>query len=88
MQINGAIIVGVKAVDPMQRQALDERLNNQGFMPLLPPSSRTSESNTSRTPSRPYYLQNGNAIARQTGGAIASPTKSLATKIMDLMFGV
>ncbi|KAJ7963057.1 Nuclear pore complex protein NUP35 [Quillaja saponaria] len=89
MQINGVLIVGVKPLDPMQRQALIERLNNQGFMPLPPSSSsRTSEFNTLSAPSRPYYLQNINANGRQTGGAIASPTKSLVSKVMDLMFGV
>ncbi|KAK9282271.1 hypothetical protein L1049_005185 [Liquidambar formosana] len=34
MQINGVLIIGVKPLDPMQQQALNERLNNQGFMPL------------------------------------------------------
>lgn len=88
MQINGVLIIGVKPLDPMQRQALNERLNNQGFMPLPLPSSRNSEASTSKAPSRPYYLQNGNSSARQTGGTIASPTKSLVSKVMDLMFGV
>ncbi|GLU14452.1 hypothetical protein SLE2022_310200 [Rubroshorea leprosula] len=87
MQINGVLIVGVKPIDPIQRQALNERLNNQGFMTLPPPSSRSSESNGFST-SRPYYIQNGNASAQQSGGAIASPTKSIVSKIMDLMFGV
>lgn len=86
MQINGVLIVGVKPIDPMQRQALNERLNNQGFM-TLPPPSRSSESN-GFSASRPYYVQNGNASAQQSGGAIASPTKSIVSKIMDLMFGV
>ncbi|KAJ1394641.1 RNA-recognition motif [Sesbania bispinosa] len=88
MQINGVLIVGVKPLDPMQRQALNERHNNQGFMPLPLPSARNSEASTSKALSRPYYLQNGNSTARQTGGTIASPTKSLVSKIMDLMFGV
>lgn len=89
MQINGMLIVGVKPLDPMQRQALNDRLNNQGFMTLPPPpSTKSSELNASGGPPRPYYLQNGNTSVRQTGGAIASPTKSLASKIMDLMFGV
>lgn len=88
MQINGVLIVGVKPLDPMQRQALNERLNNQGFMTLPPPSSRTSELNTSRASPRPYYLQNGSTNARQSGGAIASPSKSVVSKIMDLMFGL
>lgn len=88
MQINGVLIVGVKPLDPMQRQALNERLNNQGFMTLPPPaSSRSLESNPSRVSPRPYYLQNG-SNARQSSGAIASPAKSVVSKIMDLMFGV
>lgn len=88
IQINGVLIVGVKPLDPMQRQALNERLNNQGFIPLPLPSARNSEASTSKALSRPYYLQNGNTTTRQTGGTIASPTKSLASKIIDLMFGV
>jgi len=88
MQINGVLIVGVKLLDPMQRQALNERVNNQGFMPLPLPSARNSEVSTLKAPTRPYYQQNGNSTARQTGGTIASPTKSLVSKIMDLMFGV
>ncbi|MBA0794161.1 hypothetical protein Gohar_018512 [Gossypium harknessii] len=87
MQINGALIIGVKPVDPMQREALNERMNNQGFMTLPPPSSRIPELSNFR-PSRPYYLQNGNTNARQSGSAaIANPTKSLGTKIMEYMFG-
>ncbi|KAF5741661.1 nuclear pore complex protein NUP35 [Tripterygium wilfordii] len=89
MQIHGILIVGVKPVDPMQRQALNERLNNQGFMPIPPPpSSKTSEMNALRASPRPYYLQNDSSSARQSGGAIASPAKSMVSKIMDLMFGV
>ena len=71
MQINGVLIVGVKPVDPMQRKALNEILNNDGFRTLHPPSSRTLEPNNFR-PSRPYYLQNGNTNARHSGGAIAN----------------
>ena len=86
MQINGVLIVGVKPVDPMQRDALNERLNNQGFMTIPPPSSRTSELSNFR-PSYPYHLQNGNTNARQSGVAIANPTKSLGTKAMEFLFG-
>lgn len=89
MQINGALIIGVKPLDPMQRHALNERINNQGFMTLLPqPAMKHAELNASRAPPRSYYLQNGNTNARQSGGSIASPTKSMASKVMDLMFGV
>ncbi|CDY30157.1 BnaC05g37050D [Brassica napus] len=91
MMINGVVIVGVKPVDPIQRQALNERLNNQGFMPLPPPSStRDSEFNTARgASSHPNYLQNGSAFSPQpTGGAMAVPSKSMVSKFVDLMFGV
>ncbi|WZZ62007.1 hypothetical protein YC2023_062114 [Brassica napus] len=89
MMINGVVIVGVKPVDPIQRQALNERLNNQGFMPLPPPSStRDSEFNTARgASSHPNYLQNGSAFSPQpTGGAMAVPSKSMVSKFVDLMF--
>ncbi|XP_065868845.1 nuclear pore complex protein NUP35 [Euphorbia lathyris] len=89
MLINGVLIVGVKPVDPMQRQTLNDRLNNQGFMPLPPqPSSRSSEMNSLKSYSRPYYLQNGSGSTRQSGGVIAAPAKSLASKIFDVMFGI
>ncbi|KAF8062850.1 hypothetical protein N665_1191s0005 [Sinapis alba] len=91
MMINGVVIVGVKPVDPIQRQALNERLNNQGFMPLPPPSStRDSEFNSARgASSRPHYLQNGSAFSPQpSGGAMAVPSKSMVSKFVDLMFGV
>ncbi|CAN6573354.1 unnamed protein product [Malus baccata var. baccata] len=88
-QINGALIIGVKPLDPMQRHALNERVANQGFMTFPPqPSMKHAELNASRAPSRPYYLLNSNTSAQKSGGAIASPTKSLVSKVMDLMFGV
>ncbi|XP_022992333.1 nuclear pore complex protein NUP35 [Cucurbita maxima] len=89
IQINGMLIVGVKPVDPIDRQTLDEKLNNPGFMVLPPVSSRTAELATRGGPVRPYNFQNGNSYARQSGGTtIASPSKSLVSKVMDLMFGV
>ncbi|KAI4324758.1 hypothetical protein MLD38_030215 [Melastoma candidum] len=36
MPIHGVVIIGVKPVDLVQCQYLDERLKNQGFLPLLP----------------------------------------------------
>ncbi|CAG7877414.1 unnamed protein product [Brassica rapa] len=90
MMINGVVIVGVKPVDPIQRQALNERLNNQGFMPLPPPSStRDTEFNAAwGASSRPHYLQNGSAFSPQpNGGAMAVPSKSMVSKFVDLMFG-
>lgn len=88
LQINGVLIVGVKPLDPMQRQALNERVNRQGFMTLPPaPSNRILELNSSRASPHPYYLQNGSA-SKQSGGTVAAPAKSVVSKFMDLMFGV
>lgn len=87
-QINGVLIVGVKLVDPAQRQALDERATNQGFMTLHSSSSGlNSEQTSSQTSTRPYYLQNGSNAAKQSS-TIASPAKSVVSRVMDLMFGV
>ncbi|CAH9066375.1 unnamed protein product [Cuscuta epithymum] len=101
MQINGVLIIGVKHVDPMQRHALNDRLNNnhQGFVPLPPPlatgsSSKTSTPDTSHyfrtsSSSQPHnYVQNGSNSAKHSAGAVATPTKSVVSKVMDLMFGV
>ncbi|KAL2554951.1 Nuclear pore complex protein [Forsythia ovata] len=89
LQINGVLIIGVKPVDPIQRQALNERLHNQGFLPLPPASSsRNLESNGFNVTPHPYTLQNGSSIARQSAGTIAVPAKSAMSKVMDLMFGV
>ncbi|KAK4778037.1 hypothetical protein SAY87_018224 [Trapa incisa] len=87
MQINGVLIVGVKSVEQMQLQALNERLNNynQGFMPV-PPPSRTADLISRRASPNPYSIQN---VKKQPGGGtIASPAKSMVSKVMDLMFGV
>ncbi|RYQ98402.1 hypothetical protein HN51_042613 [Arachis hypogaea] len=88
MQLNGVLIVGVKPLDPMQRQALDERLNHQVFMPFPLSSARNSESSMLKSPSRPYHLQNDNSTSHQTGGAIVSPTKLRVHRMMDWIFGV
>ncbi|KAF8393422.1 hypothetical protein HHK36_021666 [Tetracentron sinense] len=84
VQINGILIIGVKPLDPIQRQTLNEKLNNQGFMTLpLPSSNKNSE--LSRASPRPYYLQNNSNSAQRSVGAIASPAKSVVSKIMDLI---
>lgn len=88
MQLNGALIIGVKPVDPMQRQALTDRLNNHGgFMPLPPPTTaRTLEPTAFKASTRSYF-QNGNTNTSQSG-TMASPSKSVVSKIVDLMFGL
>lgn len=85
-QINGVLIVGVKLLDPIQRQYLNERPNNQGFMVLPPQPSRSSSAVSQlKTSPQPNYLQNGSS---NRPSAIASPAKSVVSKIMDLMFGI
>ncbi|KAJ9568344.1 LOW QUALITY PROTEIN: hypothetical protein OSB04_004310, partial [Centaurea solstitialis] len=83
MQLNGALIIGVKPVDPMQRQNLSDRLHTQGFMPLPPPKS---DSVAFKANARPNYHQNGPTNTAQSGGTMASPAKSVVSKIVDLMF--
>lgn len=87
MQINGVLIVGVKPIDPIQRQALSEGPINQGFMPLQPSSSRGTEHFSSKSSPRPYYLQNNGQPTQRPSGVIASPAKSYVSKFMDVMFG-
>lgn len=85
-QINGVLMIGVKLVDPLQRQALIERMNNQGFMTL--PRAQTPESNHLRLSTYPLYPQNENSGSRHSAGMVAAPAKSVMSKVMDLMFGV
>jgi len=97
VQLNSVLIIGVKPVDPVQRQYLNERLNSStpgGFMVSLPPQSTSAKSadlNPVAASHRPHYLQNGgtatNNGGRRATGAIASPAKSVVSKVMDLMFG-
>ncbi|XP_075494249.1 nuclear pore complex protein NUP35-like [Primulina tabacum] len=88
-EINGVLIIGVKPVDPMQRHVLNERIKNQGFMTFThTPSNTISESNGFKVSPYPHYLQNGNPSARQSAGTMATPAKSMVSKVMDLIFGV
>lgn len=86
----------MKPIDPRQRQYLNESLNNNytaGFLAPVPspPTSSVTRS-TAGLFLRPYQLQNGGAAphdgARPSSGAIASPAKSVLSKVMDLMFGI
>ncbi|CAA6666035.1 unnamed protein product [Spirodela intermedia] len=79
-QINSVLIVGVKAVDPSQRGFLNEKPNGGsqiGFMVSLPSQAPTRKGAAHPPPS-----------AAAAAGAIASPAKSVVSKIMDLMFGI
>ncbi|MFS8000131.1 putative RNA-recognition motif (RRM) domain, nucleoporin, NUP53 [Helianthus anomalus] len=84
MQLNGALIIGVKPVDPMQRQSLSDRLHNQGFMAIPPPTTTRKTDPISFNASTQVHSQNG---APNAGGTIAIPAKSMVSKVVDLMFG-
>lgn len=96
MQLNSVLIIGVKPVDPVQRQYLNERLNSPhgAFMVSLPPQSATKKPaglSPAAASSHPQYLQNDGTTTTDVGhrstGAIAVPAKSVVSRVMDLMFG-
>ncbi|KAD4889296.1 hypothetical protein E3N88_21369 [Mikania micrantha] len=88
MQLNGALIIGVKPVDPMQRQFLNDKLHNQGFMPIPPPSTTKKTDPIAFNASIRTFNQNGPTNTPHSGGTMASPAKSMVSKIVDLMFGL
>lgn len=99
VQLSSGVIIGVKPIDPMHRQQLDERFagNKQGgFMVSLPPKSLvlkgTGASNQLGALPRPYDPKaNTNVIRdanRRATGSVAAPAKSLVTNMMDLIFGI
>ncbi|KAF8715763.1 hypothetical protein HU200_026711 [Digitaria exilis] len=99
IQLSSGLIVGVKPIDPVHRQQLDERLigNNQGgFMVNLPSKSlalkSTGASNQLGTFPRPYDPKANTNVNRDAGrratGIVAAPAKSIVTNVMDLIFGI
>ncbi|XP_073006975.1 nuclear pore complex protein NUP35-like [Typha latifolia] len=98
-QLNGALTIGVKPVDQIQRQLLNERLqkiNRGGFMVNLPPKMPAVKSTAAPSAlgafPRPYHPKADTNIISDSGrratGSIASPAKSVVSKVMDLVFGI
>ncbi|CAD5178271.1 unnamed protein product [Musa acuminata subsp. malaccensis] len=98
MQLNSVLIIGVKPIDPQQKQYLNEHLesnHNRGFMVPMPLGS-VAGSSAGRSPVAPstwthHKQQHSSNIATSETGqgstkAIASPTKSALSKVMDMMF--
>lgn len=97
-QLNSVLIIGVKPVDPWQRQYLDENTNEnyqgQGSATAtftsqpVAPSGFATRNALAPLPSN--TLTNGSCNDSNLGasGAVASPTKSVLSKVMDLMFGL
>lgn len=90
MQISATVMVGVKPLDPRQSHALTEKAKVGGFM-ILPPRSTgkvTASTSSMKASSRPYYLQQPNEGGQHFSGAIASPSRSTISRIVDLIFGI
>ncbi|KAL6618915.1 hypothetical protein ACP70R_034054 [Stipagrostis hirtigluma subsp. patula] len=99
IQLSSGLIVGVKLIDPVHRQQLDERSigsNKGGFMVSLPSKSLTlnskGASNQLGALPRPYDPKANTNVVRDGGrratGSVAAPAKSIVTNVMDLIFGI
>ncbi|XP_074588938.1 nuclear pore complex protein NUP35-like [Curcuma longa] len=97
LQLNNVLIIGVKTVDPQQKQYLNQRFENnlnRGFIVPLPSESggmNSSATSLIAPTSQNYFKQNiiNSAASSETGQrAIATPTKSVLSKVMDLMFSI
>lgn len=99
IQLSSGLIVGVKPIDAVHRQQLDEsftRSNQGGFMVSLPSKSfaskSTSASNQLGALPRPYDPKANTNVSRDAGrratGSVAAPAKSIVTNVMDLIFGI
>jgi nuclear pore complex protein Nup53 len=95
-QLNSVLIIGVKPVDPWQRQYLNEDTseNYQGSatvsFPSQPVAASAFSTRNGLAPLPSSSMPNGscNESSRSSSGAIASPAKSVLSKAMDLMFGL
>jgi nuclear pore complex protein Nup53 len=82
-QISSSLIIGVKPVDHMQKQILNERLNQNksgqnGFMVSLP----------LKTPATRGKTNTANVNGTRMAGNVAAPAKSIMSKALDLVFGI
>ena len=95
-QLNSVLIIGVKQVDPWQRQYLNDSTNENyhgGVSAPFPsqavaPSGFATRNALAPLPSNAMQHGSCNKISRGASGAIASPAKSVLSKVMDLMFGL
>ena len=84
IQLGGALIVGIKPLDLIQRQTLLEKKQKTAFN-VLPPKAK-SYCGDPKTSGRSYYLQPSRGTNAM--GPIASPSKSVFSKVSDLVFGL
>lgn len=88
MLLNGSLIVGVKPLDPVQRQVLIDRREQQPTsMSLAPRATGWGAANAGGQASqRPYYVQRSETGPRSTG-VLAAPVQSTFFKFVDFVFG-
>ncbi|XP_078165029.1 nuclear pore complex protein NUP35-like [Carex rostrata] len=93
-QLNNLLILGVKQVDPFQCRCLNDNFSESAPSPLplttVSPVSAKSMQSVSPLPQISFSLQNNVATdtTRNASGTIASPTKSVVSRVLDLMFGI
>jgi hypothetical protein len=99
IQLSSSLIVGVKPIDAVHRQQLDESFtpsNSGGFMVSLPSKSlglkSTGASNQLGGFNWLYDLKANTNVSwdagRRATGSVAAPAKSIVTNVMDLVFGI
>ncbi|XP_062231911.1 nuclear pore complex protein NUP35 isoform X1 [Phragmites australis] len=99
IQLSSGLIVGVKRINPVHRQQLDERFigSNQGGLIVSLPSKSLALKSTGASHQlgalpRPYDPKANANVNRDAGrratGSVAAPAKSTVTNVMDLIFGI
>lgn len=89
MLLNGSLIVGVKPLDPVQRQVLTDKREHPKSMGLAPRATGWGAANASGQASqRPYYVQRNTESGPRSTGVLATPAKSTVSKIVDFVFGM
>ncbi|KAL5226300.1 hypothetical protein ABZP36_014565 [Zizania latifolia] len=91
-QLNSVLIIGVKQVDPWQRLYLNDNTERIPVNPFpaqpVAPSVFATRNALAPLPSNPMPNGSCNESGYGASGAIASPTKSVLSKVMDLVFGL
>lgn len=88
MLLNGSLIVGVKSLDPVQRQVLTDRREHPASMTLAPRATGWGAAHASgQVSQRPYYVQRTENGPR-SAGVLATPAKSTVSKFVDFVFGM
>ena len=78
-------------MEMLQKIFLDEKANGNersGFMVSLPRQAPTRKGTAEVALPAAVRGSGESGLRHQGGGAIASPAKSVVSKIMDLMFGI